>query len=571
MSEAHDTIDCGGIRIAAGPGLLTEKIARALRNGRYESGERRALEHVLRPGDRVLDLGAGLGLLATVAALRPEVRVTAVEANPALLPVIRQTLALNGAGDIDLRHGAVTPEAGAPLAFRVAADFWASSLDTSGGAGAVEVPRQVLGALLREVRPTVIVCDIEGAEVGLFDGADLSGVRAAIVELHPARTGKAGAASVCAALASHGLGRSAFLPATSTVALFERPAAEAAATPAGPFARHEVRDWPVPDPRVLMVTCMKNEGPFVLEWLAWHKTVGVTDLVVFTNHCSDGTDALLDRLQDLGHLTHLPNPAMALGSPAFQPVALAYAHDLRQMREADFFISMDVDEFINVRTGDGSLGALFAAAGPFDVLAMTEVNHGSNRQERFAPGWVTEDFPLHQSLRPGPRRARRGVKSIVRLTPRVERLRNHRPDLHADAGAATWLDGSGRPLASLAADRSENGLDCRGTYDLVRLEHFALRSLDSYLAKMHRGDAVVAGKRVSRAYWRTRNRNEESAAGLEDRIALARAWAAAHLEGDAALMDLHRAACTAHAARIEALRAQPEFRERREWILAECW
>ncbi|MBL4556550.1 MAG: glycosyltransferase family 2 protein [Rhodobacteraceae bacterium] len=55
---------------------------------------------------------------------------------------------------------------------------------------------------------------------------------------------------------------------------------------------------------------MRDEGPYVLEWLAWHKAIGVTDFVVFTNDCTDGTDALLDRLDAAGEVMHLPNPAV---------------------------------------------------------------------------------------------------------------------------------------------------------------------------------------------------------------------------------------------------------------------
>lgn len=338
------------------------------------------------------------------------------------------------------------------------------------------------------------------------------------------------------------------------------------ALPPRPF-----RAWPIAAPRVLIATCMKDEGPFILEWLAWHRAVGVTDVVVFTNDCTDGTDRLLDRLDRMGELTHLPNPAFLQNSPAFQPIALNYAHRLRQMREADFFISMDVDEFLNIRSGTGTLTDLFAATGEFDVLSVSEVNHGSNRREHYERGWLTELFPAHQTTRPGGFKSRRGVKSIVRLSEKVERLRNHRPDMYADRGGLRWLDGSGRDQPTLPADRSENGLDCRGTYDLVRLEHFALRSLDSYLAKMFRGDVVVAGKQVSRTYWRTRNRNDETTGDYARTLAAAKAVHAARYAVDDELMTLHDACCDAHAARIGELVRDPVFKERRDWALAECW
>ncbi len=51
---------------------------------------------------------------------------------------------------------------------------------------------------------------------------------------------------------------------------------------------------------VTAVSMMKDEGPFVLEWIAHHLAVGFTDLVVYTNDCSDGTDDMLIRLEEMG-------------------------------------------------------------------------------------------------------------------------------------------------------------------------------------------------------------------------------------------------------------------------------
>ncbi len=156
-------------------------------------------------------------------------------------------------------------------------------------------------------------------------------------------------------------------------------------------------DWPPADPRILIATCMKDEEPFILEWIAWHSAIGVTDFVVFTNYCADGTDKMLDRLHEMGLIRHLPNPATVMKSTYFQPVALSYVQQMGIFARADFFISMDVDEFINLRAGEGKLTDLFAASGVFDVLSMFELNHGSNRKEGFERGWVKDIFPEHQT------------------------------------------------------------------------------------------------------------------------------------------------------------------------------
>lgn len=329
-------------------------------------------------------------------------------------------------------------------------------------------------------------------------------------------------------------------------------------------------DWDPSTARFFAATCMKDEGPFIIEWLAWHKSIGIQDFVVFSNDCSDGTDLILDRLEEMDQLRHLPNPALATGSGYFQPAALALVPFLSEYRKADFFISFDVDEFINVRVGTGQMSDLLTQAGPFDALSMCELNHGSNNQLDFEPGFVIDQFPCHQTERPGRWKARRGVKTITRLGPKVEKLRNHRPDFVQGEDELHWLDGSGKKLAELNEDSSLNGVDVRSRTDLVILDHYPLRSLHSYLVKMFRGDVVIKDKQVSRRYWRTRNANEHKTSELiHQRAKFEETYNA--LMNDSELARLHENACKAHRSRIKDLLKIEEFQERKAWILENSW
>jgi hypothetical protein len=51
--------------------------------------------------------------------------------------------------------------------------------------------------------------------------------------------------------------------------------------------------------KVLIVTTMKNEAPYILEWVAHHLALGVDNILAFTNDFDDGTERLLARL---GHM-----------------------------------------------------------------------------------------------------------------------------------------------------------------------------------------------------------------------------------------------------------------------------
>lgn len=576
MLDYSEIIETQGVRVPFDARIITPKIERPLRNGRYKAGECKMLRKILRTGDMVLELGAGLGLCSTIAALNPDIKgVVAIEANPGLVPLIRETHRLNGVESrVDLRNAVITRQADGTVPFYIRADFWASSMEGSSRAytHTTDLPAIALSDLLAEVVPTVIICDIEGGEYELFNGLDLSGVRNIVLELHPKVYGLEGEASIVGVLAAQGLHLVASNKRGTSVQLFERVDTTAAHPDKGLMPARSYQTWPIAKPRVMIATCMKDEAPFILEWLAWHRAVGVTDFVIFTNDCSDGSDRLLDHLAQNGQVVHLPNPALASGSSLFQPHALTYMHYLPAFREADFFISMDVDEFINIKPGEGRLTDLFAATGPFDALSMSELNHGCNMQLDFEPGWIRSQFPRHQTEAPGFLRAKRGVKTITRLSPRVHRIRNHRPDFTEASVSPLWLDGSGRLFDLLHSEPESNGIDVRGTYDLVTLEHYPLRSLGSYFMKMLRGDVVVAKKSVSQRYWRQRNGNSDLTSLYRPELEMAAlAYHKAHFENDAALMAIHHESCAFHQKRIAEALTTKAIQERRDWIMENAW
>lgn len=584
--EYDEIIVTNGVKIPFVPRIITPKIERPMRNNRYESTECATIREILKAGDRVLEFGAGVGLLSTIAAQVEGVEsVTAIEANPELVPVINETHRLNDVSMVELLNGVVVSNQRKRAPFYLRADFWASSMepDSREYNKKKHLPCFNVQTLIEDKKPTVIVCDIEGGEVGLFDDADLSGVRAIVLEFHPKVYGAEIVEEITQGIEAKGL---IFQKPNkpSTVRCFIRD--KGAVISKAPTEKSGTKDrgkavnpdltglkakkWNPKTARYLVTTCMKDEGPFIIEWLAWHKSIGIQDFVVFTNDCTDGTDLLLDRLDEMGELRHLPNPALASANSRFQLFSIAYTPYLAEFKRADYYISMDVDEFINIRSGDGQMSDLLAKAGPFDALSMSELNHGSNMHEDFEPGLLIDQFPRHQREGPGAQKSRRGVKTIVRLDEKLQHVRNHRPDLKHDLGQVTWLDGSGRPLASLHDDPSENGIDVRGTYDLVVLDHFPLRSLNSYLVKMHRGDVVVPDKMVSPRYWRMRDRQSDLTSTFE-RQRKGFDLVYNKLMADKKLAAIHEKCCEAHAERIAEIVNVPVFQERKQWIFDNIW
>ncbi|MDZ4395579.1 MAG: glycosyltransferase family 2 protein, partial [Cypionkella sp.] len=57
--------------------------------------------------------------------------------------------------------------------------------------------------------------------------------------------------------------------------------------------------------RITALASMRNEGPFIVEWLCWYRMLGFTDAVVVTNNCTDHSPQLLDALQAHGLVHHI--------------------------------------------------------------------------------------------------------------------------------------------------------------------------------------------------------------------------------------------------------------------------
>ncbi|WP_051909974.1 glycosyltransferase family 2 protein [Paenirhodobacter enshiensis] len=316
---------------------------------------------------------------------------------------------------------------------------------------------------------------------------------------------------------------------------------------------------------VLSMTSVRNEAPYLIEWLAWHRMIGVNRFLICSNDCEDGTDAMLDLLERAGVVTHLPQPARdgAQGPPRgvqWQALRRMWRHPAR--KEADWVLISDLDEFPVIHVGAGRLEDLFAhlpgaelpwpeardQEGGTDAVALPWRLFGNAGISGFADRPVTAQF-----LRSAPARMLHPVaatffKTVFRPAafqgPGV-----HRPAQRAGARPVSWRDGSGRAMPPLYAENpgrlSLIGLDdCRA---LAEIHHYSLRSAEAFLVKTLRGLPNRADKPVDLSYWVERNYNTEpNLAALPRQKALADEIA--QLLTIPGLADLHRTGCEWHRA-----------------------
>ena len=176
-----------GIKIPIDENLISPNIVEKLRRGRYENNEADQLKKIIIKDEVILEIGGGIGFISCIAALNPNTRsVEVFEANPNLKPLIEAVHALNGVPEISVTTGVLMHHITSPtVPFYLHKDFWASSLSPRGGdLQKVDVPTFCFNSTIEKIQPTLIICDIEGGEMDLFEHANLDGVGKVLIEIH---------------------------------------------------------------------------------------------------------------------------------------------------------------------------------------------------------------------------------------------------------------------------------------------------------------------------------------------------------------------------------------------------
>jgi len=316
-----------------------------------------------------------------------------------------------------------------------------------------------------------------------------------------------------------------------------------------------------------IVTAMKNEGPFILDWVAHNRVIGARDMLVYTNDCEDGSDHMLSLLAEAG-VTWRDNPYRATGQvPQYAAFRAAEAEPVVQ--KADWLMTLDVDEYLNIHAGEGTLTDLLATVSEAHAISVPWRMFGNADRHGFEDRPVVEQF-----LRCAPEYAPRPLqawafKTLYRNAGLFRRLGVHRPKGLATGYRDTlnWVDATGTRLPPMIWDKAWRMSKAHWGYTHATLNHYAVRSAESFLVKRQRGKVNRTKREQGLPYWFRMNHNAE-----EDRSILRLASAVAAEK--VALLALpgvraaHEQAVDWHLRRIATLRADPDYAELYEQITA---
>lgn len=220
----------------------------------------------------------------------------------------------------------------------------------------------------------------------------------------------------------------------------------------------------MPTPYLSICAIYRWEGPYLREWVAFHRLMGVERFFLYDNRSDDEhREALAPYLTDgTVELTEWP---------MFPGQVQAYTDCIERHRDDSRWIAfVDIDEFLFSPTGR-TIPEVLPRYERWAGVGVNRVTFGTSGHETRQPGLVLENYTrriVHPKLRTP------AVKSIVDPRRVARALGPH----HFE-----YLEGH-------LVDEAENPLEAQhsvvDTCDVLRVNHYFSRSEEERMVKLHR-------------------------------------------------------------------------------------
>lgn len=229
-------------------------------------------------------------------------------------------------------------------------------------------------------------------------------------------------------------------------------------------------------PKYYLAVCAiaKNEGPYFKEWIEWHRSQGVEKFYIYDNESTDCTKEVLAPYIESGLVEYCYWPG--------QKQQLATYDDCfeKHRLEARWIAVIDLDEYI-VPIKDRNICEFLRRMEEFAVVEINWLVYGSGGAKKQEPGGVMERFRRHSLPE---HKLNTHVKSIA--DPRRVCTMTGCHEAARISGKAA--DSHGVPLRKGFRDRIPQ-------QDVIRINHYAVKSYEEFLAKRSRGRARVTTMR----------------------------------------------------------------------------
>lgn len=223
---------------------------------------------------------------------------------------------------------------------------------------------------------------------------------------------------------------------------------------------------------ITLVAIAKDEGRYIIEWLAYHLALGVNKIIVF---CNDSTDDMVGKLTRLAQADNRIDwvdwPSVSNASPQ----RTAYNEAVKRVK-TKWLSFIDIDEFIVPLAQDSIPSWLATIPGDVASVHINWRGFGSSGIQDSRYELVTRTFMKCSIKEWG---NNRHFKTVAR-TDLVTSVLIH--DIKTSGGRRVLTDFN--DLNALDAGRSE-----RIVYSGIQINHYQSKTFSEFKARMRRGNA----------------------------------------------------------------------------------
>lgn len=242
-------------------------------------------------------------------------------------------------------------------------------------------------------------------------------------------------------------------------------------------------------PKYYLAVCAiaKNEGPYFKEWIEWHQKQGVEKFYIYDNESTDCTKEVLAPYIESGVVEYTY-------FPGYRKQLAAYDDCMERFRfEARWIAFIDLDELI-VPIKDRSIPEFLRK---FEGAPAVEINwliYGSGGAKEKVAGTMMERFKHHSHPT---HYLNRHVKSVVDTRQVFNLIGCH----EAARISGHAVDSHGNPIKKHFREREPQ-------QDVIRINHYAVRSYEEFLEKQTRGRASGTERTVKTEYFERYDLND---------------------------------------------------------------
>jgi hypothetical protein len=235
------------------------------------------------------------------------------------------------------------------------------------------------------------------------------------------------------------------------------------------------------------VAIVKNETPYIAEWIEYHLLVGFQKFFIYDNESTDNLYAYLEPYIKEGIVEYTFFPGKR------QQVA-AYNDAISRCKYISFWLTfIDIDEFL-VPIVTETLPEFLHDFEDAPGIEINQVLYGSSGHHKKTDGLVIERFTAHSSF---DLFANRLVKSIV----------NPRHVFYiSTAHVAEYFDGE-QSVNTNKIKNSNGSYERLALHDKIWINHYGCKSFDEYISRIDIGRASTIGKLPINEFY-NRDRNE---------------------------------------------------------------